>query len=88
MGVPTGAEEIAITQGSPDEARCVVAYGKAGRLVAAVAFNQAKWLETYQRLIEQAPPFPPDLPGVDHPPPRRLYPPPFPIRECPPMMRR
>lgn len=67
VGVPTGAEEVAITQGSPDEARCVVAYGKEGRLVAAVAFNQAKWLEAYQHLIEQAAPFPLDLPGVDQP---------------------
>jgi len=67
VGVPTGADEVAIIQGSLDEARCVVAYGKEGRLVAAVAFNQAKWLEAYQRLIEQAAPFPPNLPGVDQP---------------------
>jgi NADPH-dependent 2,4-dienoyl-CoA reductase/sulfur reductase-like enzyme len=68
VGVPTEADEVAITQGSLEEARCVAAYGKDGQLVAAVAFNQAKWLETYQRLIEQAAPFPPDLPGVDRPP--------------------
>ena len=83
VGVPTGAEEIAITQGSPDEARCVVASGKAGRLVAAVAFNQAKWLETYQRLIEQAAPFPPDLPGVDQPASRAPVPAAFPDPRVP-----
>jgi len=31
------------------------------------ASNQAKWMELYQRLIEQAAPFPPNLPGVDQP---------------------
>jgi cytochrome P450/NADPH-dependent 2,4-dienoyl-CoA reductase/sulfur reductase-like enzyme len=67
VGVPTGADEVAITQGSPDEARCVVAYGKDGRMVAAVAFNQARWLEAYQRLIEQSAPFPPQMRGVDQP---------------------
>ena len=59
VGVPSAADEVAITQGSLDEARFVAAYGKEGRIVAAVAFNQAKWVECYQDLIEQAAPFPP-----------------------------
>jgi NADPH-dependent 2,4-dienoyl-CoA reductase/sulfur reductase-like enzyme len=68
VGVPSDAEEVVITQGSLDDARCVAAYGKAGQLVAAVTFNQAMWLEFYQHLIEQAAPFPPKLPGVAQPP--------------------
>jgi hypothetical protein len=32
-----------------------------------VAFNQAKWVEFYQHLIEQAAAFPPKLTGVDQP---------------------
>jgi NADPH-dependent 2,4-dienoyl-CoA reductase/sulfur reductase-like enzyme len=68
VGVPTAAEEVTITQGSLEDASCVAAYGKAGQLVAAVAFNQAKWVEFYQRLIEQAAAFPPQLSGVDQPP--------------------
>jgi NADPH-dependent 2,4-dienoyl-CoA reductase/sulfur reductase-like enzyme len=68
VGVPTAAEEVTITQGSLEEACCVAAYGKEGQLVAAVTFNQAKWVEFYQRLIEQAAPFPPKLSGVDQPP--------------------
>jgi Reductase C-terminal len=68
VGIPSAAEEVAITQGSLDDASCVAAYGKAGQLVAAVTFNNAKWLEFYQHLIEQAAPFPPKLPGVDQPP--------------------
>jgi NADPH-dependent 2,4-dienoyl-CoA reductase/sulfur reductase-like enzyme len=67
VGVPSAAEEVAIVQGSLDEASFVAAYGKAGQLVAAVAFNQAKWVEFYHHLIEQAAPFPPKLPGVDQP---------------------
>ncbi len=59
VGVPSAADEVAITQGSLDETRFVAAYGKAGQLVAAVAFNQAKWVECYQDLIEHAAPFPP-----------------------------
>jgi NADPH-dependent 2,4-dienoyl-CoA reductase/sulfur reductase-like enzyme len=67
VGVPSAADEVMIAQGSLDEARFVAAYGNDGRVVAAVAFNQAKWLEAYRRLIEQAAPFPPDQRGVDQP---------------------
>jgi hypothetical protein len=48
-----------------EEASFVAAYGKEGQLVAAVTCNQAKWLEYYQRLIENAAPFPPTLPVAD-----------------------
>ena len=41
--------------------------GYAGRLTAAVGFDQAKWLESYQGLIEAGAPFPPDPRGVDEP---------------------
>ena len=59
VGVPSAADEVMITQGALDDAKFVAAYGKDGRVVAAVAFDQAKWLEAYQRLIEEAAPFPP-----------------------------
>lgn len=59
VGVPSAAEEVVITQGELDDASFVASYGKAGQLVAAVAFNHARWVEFYQRLIEQAAPFPP-----------------------------
>jgi NADPH-dependent 2,4-dienoyl-CoA reductase/sulfur reductase-like enzyme len=67
VGVPTAADEVMITQGSLDDASFVAVYGKAGRVVAAVTFDQAKWLEAYRRLIEQAAPFPPDRHWVDQP---------------------
>jgi NADPH-dependent 2,4-dienoyl-CoA reductase/sulfur reductase-like enzyme len=65
VGVPTAADEVVITQGSLDDGSFVAAYGNDGRVVAAVTFDQAKWLEAYRRLIEQAAPFPPDRQGVD-----------------------
>ena len=67
VGVPSAAEEVVITQGELAEASFVAAYGKAGQLVAAVTFNHIRWLEFYQRLIEQAAPFPPTMHGVEQP---------------------
>jgi NADPH-dependent 2,4-dienoyl-CoA reductase/sulfur reductase-like enzyme len=67
VGVPSAADQIMITQGAldGDEPRFVVVYGKEGRVVAAVAFDHAKWLEYYRRLIEKAAPFPPALPVTE-----------------------
>ena len=53
VGVPPFADEIVFTQGSVKERRFVAAYGRRGRIVAAVTFNHGKWLEHYARLIEQ-----------------------------------
>jgi NADPH-dependent 2,4-dienoyl-CoA reductase/sulfur reductase-like enzyme len=64
VGVPSFSDQIVIAQGSVEECRFVAAYGYKGRVTAAVAFNQAKWLDFYQGLIEKAAPFPPDLRGV------------------------
>jgi NADPH-dependent 2,4-dienoyl-CoA reductase/sulfur reductase-like enzyme/ferredoxin len=66
-GVPTLADQVVIAQGSVAQRRFVAAYGYQGRLTAAVGFNQARWLEAYQGLIEAGAPFPPDLRGVDEP---------------------
>jgi NADPH-dependent 2,4-dienoyl-CoA reductase/sulfur reductase-like enzyme len=67
VGVPTGADQVMIAQGSLEDARCVAVYGKEGRVVAAVSFDQGRWLEAYERLIEQAAPFPLVQRGVDRP---------------------
>src|SRR6266849_5759223 len=82
IGVPSAADEVAITQGSLDDTRFVAAYGKAGRIVAAVAFNQAKWVECYQDLIEQAAPFPP-ISVADQPTPISPVPAAFPDPRVP-----
>ncbi|WP_211881708.1 FAD-dependent oxidoreductase [Pseudarthrobacter albicanus] len=67
VGVPSVADEVAIVQGSVALRRFVAVYGYKGRIVAAVAFNQNKWLEFYEPLIEQAAPFPPSFHHIDEP---------------------
>ena len=54
-----------ITQGSLEAGRFIAAYGSNGRTLAAVSFNCGKWLDAYQRMIEQAAPFPPTVAVVD-----------------------
>jgi NADPH-dependent 2,4-dienoyl-CoA reductase/sulfur reductase-like enzyme len=67
VGVPTFADEVVIAQGSVAERRFVAVYGYRGRMTAAVTFDQGMWLEFYQRMIEQAAPFPPPGRTVDQP---------------------
>ena len=67
VGVPTYADQVVITQGSVAQRRFVAAYGYRGRITAAVAFNQSKWLEFYEGLINRAAPFPPSFHTVDQP---------------------
>ncbi|OAH14899.1 NAD(P)/FAD-dependent oxidoreductase [Streptomyces jeddahensis] len=68
VGVPPMGEEIIVTQGSLSDRRFTAVYGYRGRVIAAVTFDQAKWLDFYQRQIEQAAPFPPPYPSVDRRP--------------------
>jgi hypothetical protein len=65
--VPTFADEVVITQGSVAERRFIAVYGRQGRITAAVAFNQSRWLEFYQDLIDRRAPFPPDIRTLDQP---------------------
>jgi NADPH-dependent 2,4-dienoyl-CoA reductase/sulfur reductase-like enzyme/ferredoxin len=74
VGVPTYADQVVLAQGSVPERRFVAAYGYRGRMTAAVAFNQAKWLEFYQHMIEAAAPFPPDFRAGDEPAGRQPVP--------------
>ncbi|MEU7901187.1 FAD/NAD(P)-binding oxidoreductase [Nonomuraea sp. NPDC049152] len=67
VGVPPFGDEIVFAQGSVKEHRFAAAYGRRGRIVAAVTFDHGKWLEYYARLIEQSAPFPPPPPGWDRP---------------------
>src|SRR5260221_7398526 len=83
VGVPSAAEEVVITQGELADTRFVAAYGKAGQLVAAVTFDHNLWVEFYQRLIEQAAPFPPTMHGVEQPALRSPVPAAFPDPRVP-----
>ncbi|MET7762374.1 FAD-dependent oxidoreductase [Streptomyces sp. NPDC005336] len=65
VGVPSLGEEVLIAQGSLAERRFAAVYGYQDRVIAAVTFDQAKWLDYYQRLIETAAPFPPHDTTVD-----------------------
>jgi NADPH-dependent 2,4-dienoyl-CoA reductase/sulfur reductase-like enzyme len=68
VGVPSLGDEIMITQGSLAERRFVGVYGYQGRVIAAVSFDNTRWLEFYQRMIETGAPFPVDFPTVDRRP--------------------
>jgi NADPH-dependent 2,4-dienoyl-CoA reductase/sulfur reductase-like enzyme len=67
VGVPNYGDQIQFTQGSVADRSFVAAYGREGRLVAAVTVDQAKWIDHYRREIETRAPFPPDLHGIDGP---------------------
>jgi NADPH-dependent 2,4-dienoyl-CoA reductase/sulfur reductase-like enzyme len=61
IGVPSAADQIVITQGSPEHHRFVAVYGARGRIVGAVAFDQGRYLNSYERMIADAAPFPPEI---------------------------
>ena len=67
VGVCSFGDEIVFTQGSPEDLRFAAAYGRKGRIVAAITFNHGKWLEYYAAMIERSAPFPPPPPGYDAP---------------------
>jgi NADPH-dependent 2,4-dienoyl-CoA reductase/sulfur reductase-like enzyme len=67
VGVPSYADEVVITQGAAERRKFVAVYGYQGRITAAVAFNESKWLQFYQRLIETGAQFPPSFRTVDEP---------------------
>ena len=67
VGVCPFGSEIVFTQGSIKERRFAAAYGRRGRIVAAVTFNHGKWLQYYAAQIERSAPFPPPPPGYDRP---------------------
>lgn len=58
VGVPPLAEQVLVTQGSLTDGRFAAAYLDSGRIVAAVTFNQGRYLEYYRHLIERAAPPP------------------------------
>ncbi len=78
IGLPTVADEVVVTQGSVAERRFVAAYGRKGRIVAAVTVNMPRWLPAYQALIEAGAPFPPQLHAADGPAELRPVPAGFP----------
>jgi 3-phenylpropionate/trans-cinnamate dioxygenase ferredoxin reductase component len=80
VGLPSMAEELVVTQGSPPELRFVAVYGGGGRIVAAVAVNAPLWVDYYQALIAARAPFPPPFDAADAPPEPIIRPAGFPPR--------
>lgn len=67
VGLPGCADEVLVVQGSIESGRFVAAYGRGGRMVGAIAVNQAQWLPFYEQQIEGAASFPPGWRVVDQP---------------------
>ncbi len=59
VGLSEGADAIAIVQGSRSSRRFLAVYGCAGRSIAAVSFDQARWLPAYAEAITARQAFPP-----------------------------
>jgi NADPH-dependent 2,4-dienoyl-CoA reductase/sulfur reductase-like enzyme len=83
VGLPSFGDEIVFTQGSIEERRFAAAYGRRGRIVGAVTFDQGKWLDYYRALIERSASFPPPPAGFDRPAEARPSPADFPARGVP-----
>ncbi|MCD0485539.1 FAD-dependent oxidoreductase [Streptacidiphilus sp. ASG 303] len=84
VGVPPMGDQVMVTQGSLAERRFVAVYGHQGRIVAAVSFDNTRWLEFYARQIERGAPFPVEFPTMDRRPEgRRPVPAAFPDPSLP-----
>ena len=83
VGVPSFGDEIMFTQGSVKQRRFAAAYGRRGRIVAAVTFNHGKWIPYYEAQIARSAPFPPNPAGSDFPEDMRVMPAEFPERGVP-----
>jgi NADPH-dependent 2,4-dienoyl-CoA reductase/sulfur reductase-like enzyme len=83
VGVPSFGDEIMFVQGSVKERRFAAVYGRRGRIVGAVTFNHAKWIDYYRDQIARSGPFPPPPPGFDFPEDMRVLPADFPPHGVP-----
>ena len=59
VGLPALGTESTVLEGDPTEGRFLVGYGRHGRLVGAVAVNNARRLAAYRRQIAARGPWPP-----------------------------
>lgn len=66
-GLTEGADALAIVQGTRASHRFLAVYGRAGRTVAALSFDQARWLPAYAEAVAAGMPFPPVLGATDQP---------------------
>lgn len=69
VGVPGRADQFAVVQGSVTDGAFVAAYGRQGRLAAALAVDAPRALDAYAALIRNQASFPPALNASDAPDP-------------------
>ncbi|WP_336487931.1 NAD(P)/FAD-dependent oxidoreductase [Methylobacterium nigriterrae] len=67
VGLTKGADGLVIAQGSPEEGRFLAVYGRAGRCIAAVSVDCARWLPAYAAQVADRAPFPPISAATDQP---------------------
>ncbi|TXN20721.1 FAD-dependent oxidoreductase [Methylobacterium sp. WL9] len=65
VGLADGADTVAVMQGSRASRRFLAVYGREGRTIAAISFDQARWLPAYAERIEAGAAFPPILGATD-----------------------
>jgi 3-phenylpropionate/trans-cinnamate dioxygenase ferredoxin reductase subunit len=61
VGRTTGGDEVSIVDGSLEERRWVAAYGRRGRLVAALGSSRPAKVMGLGRRIAQGGPYPPEV---------------------------
>jgi NADPH-dependent 2,4-dienoyl-CoA reductase/sulfur reductase-like enzyme len=67
VGLTAGADALAVVQGSRASRRFLAVYGRNGRSIAALSFDQARWLPAYAQAITAGSAFPPILDATDQP---------------------
>jgi len=67
VGLTAGADALAVVQGSRASRRFLAVYGRNGRSIAALSFDQARWLPAYAQAITAGGAFPPILDATDQP---------------------
>ena len=65
VGLPEGADSVAVVQGSRASRRFLAVYGRAGRSIAALSFDQARWLPAYAEAVRAGAAFPPIRDATD-----------------------
>lgn len=67
VGLTEGADALAITHGEPGTGRFLAVYGRAGRCIAAVSVDSARWLPAHAERVAAGAPFPPEGTAADRP---------------------
>ena len=66
-GLTAGADALAVVHGTRASRRFLAVYGRAGRTIAALSFDQARWLPAYAEAVAAGAAFPPILGATDRP---------------------